>query len=319
MPLPSGSRMSTIAMSGSLTATRSSAAATFPATPTTSCPLWDSMTSRPSRRASWSSTIISLGMWSATYLARKRNAAKSAPKVCWAPPGGAGRSLRLTGDGQGHGKAHPAAVADLLPDGRAPARHGPGDPPRCRGIQRHERGRVRSPLLRRPRRTRVLGHAGLGRPARRRLRRAGELLAAARELSPPGDRVLRLRARRAADGALAARRRVRLRRTTASRPPADLLGPAQSAQRARAAGRGARDHRLGRRPRALGPPGQGRDGDLPQQDDHLRLLHDGTRRGGGAKGRPLPPALPGRSVLPPWPLPRARRAARLPPLAHARQ
>src|SRR3954453_9486928 len=96
MPLPSGSRMSTIAMSGSLTATRSSAAATFPATPTTSCPLWDSMTSRPSRSASWSSTIISLGMWCATYLARKRNAAKSASKVCRAPPGGAGRSLRLT-------------------------------------------------------------------------------------------------------------------------------------------------------------------------------------------------------------------------------
>src|SRR3954465_5257672 len=96
MPLPSGSRMSTIAMSGPLTATRSSAAATFPATPTTSCPLWDSMTSRPSRSASWSSTIITLGMWCATYLARKRNAAKSASKVCRAPPGGAGRSLRLT-------------------------------------------------------------------------------------------------------------------------------------------------------------------------------------------------------------------------------
>src|SRR3954465_2618998 len=92
MPLPSGSRMSTIAMSGPLTATRSSAAATFPATPTTSCPLWDSMTSRPSRSASWSSTIITLGMWCATYLARKRNAAKSASKVCRAPPGGAGRA-----------------------------------------------------------------------------------------------------------------------------------------------------------------------------------------------------------------------------------
>src|SRR3954447_21718331 len=265
--------MSTIAMSGSLTATRSSAAATFPATPTTSCPLWESMTSRPSRSASWSSTIISLGMWCATYLACKRNAAKSAPKVCRPPPGGAGRSLRLTVDGQGHGKAHPAAVADLLPDGRAPARHGPGDPPRRRGVQRHERGRVRPPLLRRPRRARIPGDPALGRPAGRRRRRAGELLAAAGELPPPGDRVLGLRARRAADGALAARRRVRLRRTTASRPSADLLGPAQSAQRARAAGRGARDHRLRRRGRGVRPPRPRAGGGPPPTNRQPPPLH----------------------------------------------
>ena len=51
----------------------------------------------------------------------------------------------------------------------------------------------------------------------------------------------------------------------------------------------------------------------------LRLLHDGARRDGDPQGRPVPPALPGRAVLPPGPRPRARRAPRLPPVAHARQ
>ena len=72
-------------------------------------------------------------------------------------------------------------------------------------------------------------------------------------------------------------------------------------------------------PRPLPAPGQDRDGDLPPQDDHLRLLHDGARRARRAQGRPLPPALPGRAVLPAGPLARARRAARLPPLADPRQ
>ena len=40
---------------------------------------------------------------------------------------------------------------------------------------------------------------------------------------------------------------------------------------------------------------------------------------GAAQGRPVPPALPGRAVLPPRPLARARRDARVPPLAHPRQ
>ena len=40
---------------------------------------------------------------------------------------------------------------------------------------------------------------------------------------------------------------------------------------------------------------------------------------GTAQGRPVPPALPGRAVLPPGPRARARRAPRLPPVAHARQ
>ena len=52
---------------------------------------------------------------------------------------------------------------------------------------------------------------------------------------------------------------------------------------------------LGRRARADGAPGEDRDGDLPQQDDPVRLLHDGARRGGRPPGGPLPPALPGRA------------------------
>ena len=44
-----------------------------------------------------------------------------------------------------------------------------------------------------------------------------------------------------------------------------------------------------------------------------------TRRGPGAQGRPLPPALPGRAVLPPRPQPRARRASRLPAEPHQGQ
>ena len=61
-------------------------------------------------------------------------------------------------NGEGHREADPAAFVDLLPDGRAPAGHGPGDPPRRRGLQRHERGRLRAALLRRSVRARVAGH-----------------------------------------------------------------------------------------------------------------------------------------------------------------
>ena len=98
-----------------------------------------------------------------------------------------------------------------------------------------------------------------------------------------------------------------------SRSPGAAPNPLRAPeQRARRAG----DHGVRRRPRPLPAPGQDRDGDLPQQDDHVRLLHDGARRDGHAQGRPLPPALPGRPVLPARPLARARRAARLPAVAH---
>ena len=164
-----------------------------------------------------------------------------------------------------------------------------------------------------------LRHPADGREARRRRRRAGELLAAPGELPPPRDRVHRRGARRAAVRADPARRRVRLRRAAAPRAAADLVGPAQPAARARPALGRARRHRVGRRPRALAAPGEDRDGDLPQQDDHLRLLHDGARRGRRAQGRPVSPALPGRPVLPARPRARARRDPRLPALAHPRQ
>ena len=135
----------------------------------------------------------------------------------------------------------------------------------------------------------------------------------------PGDRVLRRRARR--------RCRPRCRCSTASSPTPSRC--AWRCSRSRGAARtrctrpssasvGARHHGVGRRPRALPAPGEDRDGDLPQQDDHVRLLHDGARRHGHAQGRPLPPALPGR-VLPARPRPRARGAARLPAVAHPRQ
>src|ERR1039458_9295583 len=53
-------------------------------------------------------------------------------------------------DGKGHREADPPAVADLIPDGRAPAGHGSRDSARRGGLQRDERGRVRSALLRGP-------------------------------------------------------------------------------------------------------------------------------------------------------------------------
>ncbi len=55
------------------------------------------------------------------------------------PPG----PLRCPVHGKGHREADPPAVADLLPDGRAQAGHGAGDPARRGGLQRDERGRVR--------------------------------------------------------------------------------------------------------------------------------------------------------------------------------
>src|SRR5437879_2306882 len=79
----------------------------------------------------------------------------------------------------------------------------------------------------------------------------------------------------------------------------------------------ARDHRVGRRPRALAAPGEDRNGDLQAQDDRLRLLHDGARRGRHTQRRPLPAALPGRAVLSRRSCTRPRRRTRLPPLADA--
>ena len=109
------------------------------------------------------------------------------------------RFYRVASDGEGHREAHPAALADLLPDGRAPPGHGPGDPPRRRGLLRDERGRLRAALLRRPRGARVAGHPALGREARRRRSTSRRTTRCAPEnFHLPADRVHRLRARRAA-------------------------------------------------------------------------------------------------------------------------
>src|SRR3954463_564595 len=248
----------------------------------------------------------------------RRNAAKSG----WnSSPSGVRRrpATIVPGDGEGHREAHPPALPDLVSHGRAAPGHGPRDPARRRGLQRHERGRLRAPLLRRTRRARLARHRAHDRQAARRRGRAGELLAATGELPPAADRVHRRGARVAAVRAHAPRRRVRLRRAAAPRPAADLLGTAEPAARPGPGDARPRHHRIGRRPRALPAPGEDRDRDLPQQDGDLRLLHDGARRRRPAQGRPLPPALPGRPVLPPRPLARARGAAGVPPVAHPRQ
>ena len=222
-------------------------------------------------------------------------------------------------DGKGHREADPPVVADLLPDGRAQAGHGAGDQTRRGGLQRHERRRVRAALLRGPLGARIAAHPADRRAADRRRGRAGELLAAPGELPPARDCLLRQGARCAADRAEPARRRIRLRRAAAPGAATDHLGAPEPAARARAAVGRARHHRLRRRARVLRAPGEGRDGDLPQQDDHLRLLHDGARRGRRAPRRPLPPAVPGRPVLPARLRPRAQGRARIPSLANPRK
>ena len=224
-----------------------------------------------------------------------------------------------SGHGKGHRKADPSAVAHLVPDGGTASGHRSGDPSRRRGLQRDERGRVRAAVLRRSLGARGAADLPVGREAGRRPGRAGDLLARARELPPAGDRVHRPGARRPPHRAAPARRRVRLRRAAATRAPADLLGPPEPAELARAAHGRARDHGLRRRTRTEPAPGQGRDRDLPSQDDRVRLLHDGARRARYAQGRPVPAAVPGRPVLPRRPLARARRDPRVPPVADPRQ
>ena len=204
----------------------------------------------------------------------------------------------LLRDGEGHREADPSALADLVPDGGAAPGHGARDQAGGRGVLRDERRRVRAPLLRGPRGARVPGHRAEGRQARRGLLRGGELFAPTRELLPLGDRVHRRGAGRPAHAALAARRRVRLRGAAAARAAAAVVGQAVAARIARASQRGARHHGGSRRARTVPAAVEDRDGDLPPQDDPLRLLHDGPRRGGVAQGGPIPPAVPARPVLP---------------------
>ena len=247
---------------------------------------------------------------------------RSRAQIAVVAPKGGGRigvSCLSSCRGKGHREAHPAAVADLVPDGGAAAGLRARDQAGRRGLLADERRGVRAPLLRRSRGARFARHPPQGRQAGRGLLRGRELLAAARELLPAGDRVHRRGARRAAHVAVAARRRVRLRGAAAARAAAAVLGQAVAARRARGAVGGARGHRGCRRARPVAAPVEGGDRDLPPQDDRLRLLHDRSRHHGVAQGRPLPPALQGRAVLPDRLLARARRHARVPRLAHPRE
>ena len=104
--------------------------------------------------------------------------------------GGLARPLSLSwARGKGHREADPPALADLLPDGAGQAGLGPGDQARGRGLQRHERRRLRAPLLRRSRRAGEPRHPARGREAGRGLLRGRALLAAAGELLPRSDQV----------------------------------------------------------------------------------------------------------------------------------
>ena len=140
------------------------------------------------------------------------------------------RDARRLRHGKGHRKAHPPALADLVPDGRAPARVRARDQAGRRGLQRDERRRFRAPLLRRPGRARGARHRPEGREAAGGLLRGRALHASAGELLPPADQVLGRRAGGAPDLALAARRPLRLRGAAAPGAPAALVGQAQPAR-----------------------------------------------------------------------------------------
>ena len=144
----------------------------------------------------------------------------------------------------------------------------------------------------------ALGHPPARRQARRRLLRAGELLARARGLPPAGDRVHRLRARRAADRADAARRRVRLRRAAAAGAAADHLGPPEPAGSdsrqtiglgiTASAGGSELSARLAKVDTAI----------YRRKRIEFEYYTMQTRRDRAAQGRPVPPALRGRPVVP---------------------
>ncbi len=113
--------------------------------------------------ASWSAFdrgISGLGLLRAAHRRRARSGlAPGAIAANSGAPTQTGRGppgfpLILGPDGQGHREAHPAAVADLVPDGGAAARLRARDQAGRRGLLADERRGLRAPLLRRPRRAR---------------------------------------------------------------------------------------------------------------------------------------------------------------------
>ena len=91
----------------------------------------------------------------AAHRARERCAGASPSANSGLLPGAMPRAARVSWlpHGQGHRKAHPPALADLVPDGRAAAGLGARDPPGRRGLRADDQRRgVQPALLRRPRR-----------------------------------------------------------------------------------------------------------------------------------------------------------------------
>ena len=117
-----------------------------------------------------------------------------------------------------------------------------------------------------------------------------------------------------------ARRRVRLRRAAAARAPADHLGPPEPV-RLRGAELGRARHVGERRRRASSPPAWRRSTPRSRAASGSSSSTSRCSRGevAAAPRRPVPAAVPGPPVLPRRLLARARRRARVPPLAHPRQ
>ncbi len=134
-----------------------------------------------------------------------------------------------------------------------------------------------------------------------------------------GDRVHRRGAGRAAHAAVAARRRVRLRGAAAAGAAAAVVGQALAAGRARAPQRGARHHGGRRRPRAVPAAVEDRDGDLPPQDDPVRLLHDGPRRAWSRARSTRTTCSSSTASTTSWAARTSATRARVPPHPHPRQ
>ena len=150
------------------------------------------------------------------------------------------------------------------------------------GYSRHERGRLRAPLLRRPRGARVARHRTHGRQPADGVAEQENYSLRREAFHLPAIAFTDSELAVAADRAVAARRRVRLRRAAAPGAAADHVGapdPARPARDQRRSALGvtasAGGHELSQRPR------EDRHGDLPPQDHHVRLLLDAARRGTG--------------------------------------
>ena len=143
--------------------------------------------------------------------------------------------------------------------------------------------------------------------------------AAARELLPAGYRVHEQGARRAARGAVAARREFAYAEPLRLALQQLSWGEGLAARRARGAfGRPGRHRQPGQaRPLAADCPRSRRRSSAARRSSSTTTRSAATRR--SRAGGPLPPALPRRPVLPDRPLPGAGRHPRLPGVEDPRQ